>query len=148
MSYSYNRKSFESSSSSALAIPILLESYCLCVRIELALKEHLRLMNSSRNGGHDIPNLLQQLSISLLGPDRAKCNALMIQFQNSIGRLWFQGISGSPCQVPNKSYPNIRYIRHNSDWPSPHSTDMDIENMNRTVKDLGYFLYASAGVDL
>ena len=62
MDYDYNRKAFRSVSK-AVGIEPLAAAYSSCVLLELSLKQHLALISSTGNGGHNLPYLLQRVGL-------------------------------------------------------------------------------------
>lgn len=103
--------------------------YAGLVLTELALKEHLNLLSTPNNKGHDIPSLLLRLSTKVASHHRHVCNQLSAALGNALAALWCQSGKGTPCLAPRSSYPYIRYLRHDSDWPSDHSSSADLATL-------------------
>jgi hypothetical protein len=138
MDYDYNRAAFRTVCQSSGIHPLALK-YCSCVLLELSLKQHLNLTSTSGNGGHNLPEL-----VALLGNQhpryRMSCNALQQQLANSLRRLQSQGKRGQAGSIPSRSYPNMRYLRHSSDWAVDCSTDQDLISLLSLVQRLNSFL--------
>ncbi|WP_369914797.1 hypothetical protein AB8810_20580 [Xanthomonas sp. NCPPB 3005] len=141
--YSYNRDGFTSAGAHHLKA-----AYCNLVAIELALKEFLGKINTRSNGGHNVPDLLQQYA-SGAGPGNAgNVNALATQLSGALNALWCQDRGGIAVNVPASCYPYLRYLRHNSDgWESDYSTDDDMQNLANIVSSTRALL-KTAGVML
>lgn len=146
MTYAFNRSQFlQICGGGGTAIPPLAVAYCSLVLIELSLKDHLRLVSGTGNGGHDLPTLMNQLGTGLRGADKGTCNSLSTQLQNALSRMWCQGRQGRPQRVPSHSYPYIRYLRHVSGWPADRSTDADLAHLISVIASIRHFLAARIG---
>lgn len=135
----YNRTAFHSMLAS-IGVPTLLRAYCGMVVLELALKDRLGLVNI----GHDIPEMLHRLSSG--NPSlRAALNVLRSDLTNKLAKLYATKIDGTTVRVSPQSYPNVRYLRHTSDWPNDASTDDEIEELRICVDQVRAFLKSKAG---
>jgi len=144
MDYDYNRRAFRSVCS-ANGIEPLAAAYCGCILLELSLKQYLALCTSGGNGGHNLPDLL--LRVGLRNPSHtATLNSLQRQLAGSLRILFSQGKDGLPTPVPTSSYPFIRYLRHDSDWGTSNSSDVDITLLTNVLQRITSFLTASLGV--
>lgn len=132
MSYGYNRAAFKAVRIQA-GLPPLVVSYCSLVVAELALKEHLGLINTAAHCGHDLPNLLDRLRPST-GGARKSLAAMKTQFRHKLARLRCQTRSGTPGFVLEQNYPDLRYIRHTEDWPGDSSSDEEVRQL-KTMTD-------------
>jgi hypothetical protein len=142
--YAYNRASFGG------APTALTRAYCRCVALELALKEELALIGGSGNGGHDVPSLLLQYANAklALSPLKAQVNVLAGQLSSRLSALWCQDRYGVPIKVKAKSYPFMRYLRHQSDgWLPQYSSDADVQSVEATVGAI-WLALKGAGVAL
>lgn len=146
MDYEYNRKAFRAFRN-AQSTEILPHVYLSCILLELALKQYLGLVKHTGNGGHNLPRLLQQLSIRH-PRQKIVCDALMISLGNCLSSLYCQGKSGQPQRVPASSYPHLRYIRHTSDWQTEASTDDEIRNLKGIVDRIVNHLSKSVNISL
>lgn len=146
MPYEYNRKAFAMMQSIPGAPP-LLSAYSVLVCIELFLKERLPAGAVNQQNGHDVPSLLHILAGTLGTPHQATLQALSVKLGNHISILWSEGFSGSKL-VPSRSYPYIRYLRHDSEWGVPHSTDAELLNLNAIAGQVKFHLSQATGVAL
>jgi hypothetical protein len=145
MSYSYNRTAFShgridiTSTSSAL-----LSAYVRLVSIEMILINHLRYIGCLVKNSHDVPDLLDELKAYLTGSELSVLTSLETQLLSAMGRLWCQGKSKiAPC--PRHSYPYIRYVRIDSDFPTECSTHADVEDFESVAQQLQMFLFSVTG---
>lgn len=132
MNYAYNRTAFRSVCDTPGVHP-LATAYCHCVLMELSLKQYLAVSASPVNEGHDLPTLIQRVGLKnrrYLG----FCNALQRQLADALRGLHSQGKDGGACIIPSRSYPHLRYLRHESNWPSPCNSDTDIDALNNLLK--------------
>jgi hypothetical protein len=120
MPHTYNRTAFQYGMASANALLIL---YCSLVDLELALKDHFSVVGW-RNG-HAIIDWVAELGEA----------ALAAQLANGLGRLRCTARDGSLSQVLGNSYPDVRYLRHESDWPG-FSTDAELRDVLGIVADI------------
>jgi hypothetical protein len=146
MDYDYNRKAFRSVRATIDA-ELLVSAYNTCILLELSLKQHLNLCSTSGNGGHNLPYLLQRIG-SQHGKYLAVCNVLQKQLGDSLHALFSQGRDGKARSVPSDSYPHIRYLRHESDWPSQRSSDADLRRLNGVLQRITSWLITTVKVDL
>lgn len=125
----------------------LVRVYSACILIELSLKEHLGLVTTSGNGGHNLPALIHQLGLTVPA-HAAACNALKTQLTTALGQFYSQGINGQPQPVPASSYPYLRYVRHSADWSTSCCLDADIINLGTLVDRIIHFLQHDVGVSV
>ena len=133
MPYVYNRGAFKAGSDNAL--PILLRTYCALVTLELGLKDYLGLTDSPGNGGHDLPDLLNQVKrvdSRLVG----SINSFQTQLRNRLSSVRCQGKAGEAQSVPARSYPHLRYVRHQQDWAADFSSNAQLHAVHTTVTKL------------
>lgn len=128
MEYDYNRNAFRTVTTATGVAPLVV-AYCSCVLLELSIKQHLGMVSAGSNSGHNLPYLVQRLGL-IHSRYRPVCNALQMQLGDALRNLHSQGKNGAPRPVPSDSYPYIRYLRHNSDWIPPSSSDADITALN------------------
>jgi len=143
MSYQYNINAFRLTGSTGFSP--LLTAYSLLVCIELFLKERLPAGTVNSKNGHDVPVLLHMFAANLQPPHQASIQALSVTLGNSIGVLWSEGLSGS-TKIPSRSYPYMRYLRHQSEWPAPHSSDGDLHSLQAIVGQVHFQLAQATGV--
>ena len=148
MSYAYNKATFRSARASAGA-PALLRIYCSLVVMELGLKEYLGLMNTPQNAGHDVPRLLTLFQVQLPATNysRVMLGVKITQMRGRMSKMYCQGKDGNCQFLPAESYPYLRYVRHDSDWPNSNCADADIDSLGTVVEDVFSFLKRS-GVPL
>jgi hypothetical protein len=137
MSYGYNRNAFQAGCSGGL--PLLLRTYCALVSLELNLKDFLGLVESSDNGGHDLPWLLGQVKARQPALS-ASINSIQTQLRHRLSEIRCQGRAGVAQSIPAQSYPHLRYMRHRNDWPIDSSTDAHLNAVHTTLQKLGSVL--------
>jgi len=128
MEYYYNRNAFRTATNAPGVAPLVL-AYCSCILLELSIKQHLGMVSAGSNSGHNLPYLVQRLGLTY-SRYRPLCSALQMQLGDALRNLHSQGKDGAPRAIPSDSYPYIRYLRHNSDWAAPSSSDADIMALN------------------
>jgi hypothetical protein len=151
MGYTFNRAAFRRVLPITPSTATLLDVYAALVLIELALKEHLNLLSTNQNRGHDVPSLLLRVANNLpaaFAHHKHVCNQLSVSLGDAIAALWCQGTNGAACKAPRSSYPYIRYLRHDSDWPPDHSTSANLVSLATQVARTSSFLKGSIGVSL
>ncbi len=146
MHYDYNRTAFRSVSVATGVAPLAM-AYCSCVLLELSLKQHLGLVATRGNGGHDLPTLIQRLGLAH-SHHRATCSSLQAQLSRVLVSLHSQGRDGTARAVPSSSYPYMRYLRHSSDWGNSANSDAEIATLLSVVKRITFFLKNSVGVGI
>lgn len=131
--YGYNRNAFSTLNSNEMAA-----TYCKLIVLELALKERLGYINDSRNGGHDLPKLLQEfLQINPALAGSSALTAQITQLRSALSGIWCQGRKGTAERVPAHSYPNIRYLRHQSDgWGAQYSGTAELSTLSLVVSNI------------
>lgn len=146
MNYTYNRAAFRSVCDTPGVHP-LADAYCTCVLLELSLKQYLTSTGPLVDHGHDLPTLLQRVGLKHTRYTFA-CNALQRQIADALRSLRSQAKDGSPCSIPSRSYPYLRYLRHDSDWPAPSSSDAEISALNGLLKRALDLLRKQIGVNV
>jgi hypothetical protein len=146
MPYQYNRRSFLNPTTSA-GTTLLSAAYLRLVGIELLLKEKLPPGAVNHNNGHDIPTLLHTFASGLPHPHSASLQALSVPLANGIANLWCEGFNGHRA-VPARSYPYMRYLRHDSEWSAPNSPDSDIQTLLVVIQQIQHQLTQATGVQL
>jgi len=101
----------------------LLEVYGQMVVIELALKDRAQ----QWRGGHDVPAMITELNISGL-------NALAVQLSSELAAQHCTDASGN-SSIVNK-FPDLRYLRHESDFGTGNSTDCGLQRLLSVVQDV------------
>lgn len=119
---------------------MLLKAYSAMVCLELFLKEHLPTVGQTPLQNHNVPDMLKLLALSLPQPKAATFNSLSMQLSGKLSSLWCEDKVGGACRVRATCYPFVRYIRHSSDWPAPHSTDTDVEDLFSVIAQILYEL--------
>lgn len=133
MRHTYNKAAF---TSGAISTNSLLSLYCSLVVLELALKEHLYQTSPNWKTGHRIIDWLNELGET----------SLSMQLSTKLSALYCTALSGTEVSVRPDKYPDIRYIRHESDFPGK-STDTQIKDALDIIKDIRTSLIAK-GVKL
>lgn len=145
MSYNYNRTAFShgrndiTNTSSAL-----LSAYVRLVSMEMVLIHYLNHLGTNVPNDHNVPNLLDELKAYLTGAELSTLGSLQTQLLGAMNRLWCQGKSSiRPC--PRNSYPYIRYVRIDTDFPTQCSTHADIVDFESVVQQIQMFLFSVTG---
>jgi hypothetical protein len=112
----------------------LLALYCALVRLELALKDHDA---SFRRKGHDVCGMLENLGIA---------TALVVQLRTRLQTLQCVRLDGGSGTVRPDRYPDLRYLRHASDFPG-ESTTQQLEHALDVLRDIEDEL-TSRGIEL
>lgn len=119
MGHRYNIAAFEAVR--AEGNPPLVRLYCGLVVIELALKDG----RSPWQSGHDVASMLAEIGET----------SLSVQLRGRIGELKCTAKDGTEAPVGPSQYPNIRYIRHESDFPGT-VMDIDLNTALAVVADI------------
>ena len=146
MNYDYNRKAFRSVCA-ASGIEPLATSYCACILLELSLKQHLNLVSTVSNSGHDLSALILRLG-QAHRKHAATCNSLQSQLGYALRNLYSQGRNGVARTVPPNSYPHIRYLRHSSDWLSDCSSDVEVVALKSLLQRIITYFSYTIGVNV
>lgn len=132
MTHHYSRRVF----GQARTITPLLECYTSLVAIELTLKDEL----NNVGGNHDVVTLtatfLQQFPTNTraLRTQVKNIENAKVELQKRLKDIKFTGKQGQ--QDSNaKQYPNLRYIRHTSEYPGT-TTDNDLIYLRAAVRSL------------
>lgn len=104
--------------------------------LELFLKEYLPTVGQVVPQNHDVPHMLKLLAQALPQSSAANFNSLSMQLDGGLASLWCEEKGGGARKVKATSYPYVRYLRHSSDWPKPHSTDGDIANLFAVIQQI------------
>jgi hypothetical protein len=136
MPYTFNRLIFRSALAAGTSLPVLLRVYSAMVCLELFLKEHLPTVGQATPKNHNIPEMLRLLAQTLPPHSAATLNSLSIQLSGKLASLWCVGKTGCPDKVRATTYPDVRYLRHSSDWPSPHSSDTEVADLFGVVSQI------------
>lgn len=119
VAHKYNRTAFlavaDDRSSS-----MLLRLYSALVAVEFGLKDG----QPAWLGGHDVPNLLAN----------ANEQSLSAQLQGKLAALRCTSIQGSDTAVRADKYPDLRYLRHENDFPGC-SKEKEVEDAFEVAKD-------------
>lgn len=131
MPHQYNRNAFQSVVAGS---SLLLRLYCSLVGLELAIKDHFN--SGGWRAGHRIADWVAELGEA----------ALAVQLTTRLAALQCTSRDGSAAPVAANTYPDVRYLRHVTDFPGT-STDTAIEDALQVVVDIKTAL-AAAGVTL
>ncbi len=121
MPHSYNHKAFDVGRTSTSG---LLSLYCSLVLIELALKDRA----ASWMRGH----LLAQW---LTNEADAGLTSLTLQLSSNLAQMKCTDRSGGSSGINLDAYPDIRYFRHESDFPG-ETTDAQLKLCLELVRDI------------
>jgi hypothetical protein len=134
MAHLYNRNAFANGIS--LSAP-LLSTYCQLCCVEMLLVQYLNRNGIPQKGTHDIPVLLTTLaSQSGIKPsDVGTINGLSSELMTKLTALKCQGVK-SIGNVRASQYPDMRYVRHDSDFATQSSTTSDITALQAHVQHI------------
>jgi len=110
--------------------------YCSLVVLELSIKDHLYKSGSWRKGHRIIDWLTTDLGETSLGT----------QLDSKLSASCCTCINGTEVNVSADRYPDIRYLRHENDFPGK-STDTQLKEVLDIIKDIRISL-ASKGITL
>lgn len=130
MPHTFNRAAFASGRNFGSPLLVL---YCSLVVIELALKDRKPTWES----GHYILQFLNELNVAGL-------TALTAQLENQLFTLTCTDKGGNSAPVAGDKYPDLRYLRHETDFPG-ESTDTNIVSSVQITQDILQLL-AGAGI--
>lgn len=119
MPHTYNRDAFRAGATSG---SLLLNLYTSLVVIELAIKDHVL----PRPSGHKVADWI--------GNDFGE-SALSVQLRNKLGAIYCTDSRGDEATVDANGYPDLRYIRHEVDYPKK-STDAQLNAALQVVHDI------------
>ncbi len=105
----------------------LLQLYCRFVALELALKDLGVPKAQFQQGGHNVFRAIDSLSTI---PNPVKTSLATIQTQ--LSRLFCD----DGRRVTPEKYPDLRYLRHTSDFTTDASTDADLNEALRLINAL------------
>lgn len=132
----YNQKSFQAGRSDSS--DLLLCLYCSLVELELAIKEYYFHQPGGKwTDGHCIIDWLTDLGEASLGK----------QLKDELEDLYCTNRKGSQTKVKANKYPDIRYLRHEKDFPG-ESTDHQLKEALGFVRDIRISLINNKGIDL
>ena len=120
MPHLYNRTAFQSV---AAGSNVLLSLYCSLVALEVGIKDHFS--GVGWRSGHRIEDWVSELGEA----------ALAVQLSTRLAVLQCTDRSGNVAPVAANSYPDIRYIRHVTDFVGS-STDAQINDALQVVCDI------------
>lgn len=135
-SYDYNKKSFKFGDPGNL----LLTLYCKLICLELFLKERIPNFND-----HNVPDKLVEFT-----SNHSPTITIGVNLGSELRKLYcsdkFNPLTGR--NVPQNSYPHMRYLRHESDFPAGTtqvSSDEDlkqcltlVDQIYKVLKQNGY----------
>jgi hypothetical protein len=104
--------------------------------LELAIKDHFHQSGSWKRGHCIIDWLTTDLDETSLGT----------QLDTKLSALYCTARDGSEAPVAANSYPDIRYLRHETDFPGK-STDSQLKEALEIIKDIKTSLI-SRGISL
>jgi hypothetical protein len=134
MPHSYNQQSFQIGASNS-SNPLLC-LYCSLVVLELSIKDHFYRSGSWRTGHNIIDWLTTDLGETSLGT----------QLDSKLSALYCTYKDGTEVNVVANRYPDIRYLRHENDFPGK-STDTQLKEALDIIKDIRISL-TSKGITL
>jgi hypothetical protein len=134
MPHSYNKNSFQVGGSN-FSNPLLC-LYCSLVVLELSIKDHFHQSGSWKTGHHIIDWLTNDLCETSLGS----------QLDSKLSALYCTHRDGTEVNVDANRYPDIRYLRHETDFPGK-STDTQLQEALEIIKDIRTSLI-SKGINL
>jgi hypothetical protein len=134
MPHSYNQQSFKLGMANQ-SNPLLC-LYCSLVVLELAIKDHFRQSGSWKRGHCIIDWLTNDLGETSLGT----------QLESKLSALYCTHRDGSEVNVDANRYPDIRYLRHETDFLGK-STDNQLKEALEIIKDIKTSLI-SRGISL
>ncbi len=134
MPHSYNQQSFKVGGADP-SNPLLC-LYCSLVVLELAIKDHFHQSGSWKTSHCIIDWLTTDLGETSLGA----------QLESKLSALYCTHRDGSEVNVVANRYPDIRYLRHETDFPGK-STDSQLNEALDIVKDIKTRLI-SMGINL
>lgn len=114
------------------------------VCLELFLKDHLAATGARPTPDHDVPSLLQELG-RRKPSHTGVLNSLSAQLMTALSALWCETRSGAPGKVRPKSYPDMRYLRHDTDWPSKCSADAELLKLDAAVSKIEHSIKQATG---
>ena len=120
MPHAYNRVAFQSL---AAGSNVLLCLYCSLVALELGIKDHFA--GAGWRNGHRIVDWISELGET----------ALSVQLANELGALMCTARDGNAAPVVGNSYPDLRYLRHASDFAGS-TTDAQIQQALGVLTDI------------
>ncbi len=125
MPHSYNQQSFKTGASDS-SNPLLC-LYCSLIVLELSIKDHFHRSGSgSWKTGHNIIDwLTNELGETSLGT----------QLDSKLSALYCTCRDGTEVNVVANRYPDIRYLRHENDFPGK-STDDQLREVLEIIKDI------------
>ncbi|MFN7348921.1 MAG: hypothetical protein ACK5S7_08205, partial [Dolichospermum sp.] len=123
MPHSYNKNSFQVGGSN-FSNPLLC-LYCSLVVLELSIKDHFHQSGSWKTGHRIIDWLTNDLCETSLGS----------QLDSKLSALYCTHRDGTEVNVDANRYPDIRYLRHETDFPGK-STDTQLQEALEIIKDI------------
>uniref|UniRef100_B8HZP8 HEPN domain-containing protein n=1 Tax=Cyanothece sp. (strain PCC 7425 / ATCC 29141) TaxID=395961 RepID=B8HZP8_CYAP4 len=123
MLHTYNQQSFKVGGTDPRNPLLCL--YCSLVVLELAIKDYLHQSGPWRKGHCIIDWLTTDLGETSLGT----------QLESKLSALYCTYRDGSEVNVDANRYPDIRYLRHETDFPGK-STDSQLKEALEIIKDI------------
>ncbi|MFQ4139253.1 hypothetical protein PGN35_023355 [Nodosilinea sp. PGN35] len=124
MLHNYNQNAFQVGAASS-DTPLLC-LYCSLVVLELSIKDYLYHQSGLWKRGHCIVDwLTHELGETSLG----------VQLQDKLANLSCTYKDGSEVPIDANRYPDLRYLRHEDDFPGK-STDIQLGEVLEIVKDI------------
>ncbi|SRR5216684_1330948 len=120
MPHNYNRAAFHGLPAGS---NVLLSLYCSLVALELAIKDHFAAVGWRI--GHRVADWVTELGEA----------ALAVQLSNRLAALQCTGKGGNVVPATANSYPDIRYLQHESDFVGM-SNDAQIQQALQVVIDI------------
>lgn len=133
----YNVRSFRTACAD-VGMPPFIRAYCGLMVIELAVKDVLNCHGLK----HDVQRMLQRLAQNHPHAKKAKpaLNSLNSKLSNMLSSLPCQTVANGIGTVRPSVFPDLRYVRHETDWPTNSCSEKDLENLRRHVDQLRHFL--------
>ncbi len=123
MPHSYNTQAFRLT----VAQNGLLELYCALVVLEISLKDRM----TTWSGNHDVPEFVTRAGETALGQ----------RLRTALVGLWCTDRWGGEAHVAAERYPDLRYLRHESDFAGKTS-DRELLAVLQIVRDIEAVLRA------
>ncbi len=120
MPHAYNRRAFGSLITNG---ELLIALYSGLVRIELALKDHDAVCRGMQ---HDLVRMLQSVGVSA---------PVQLALQTVVAALACTDRAGGEKQVSIQKYPDVRYVRHETDFPGK-VTDVQLAAAIAILRDV------------
>ncbi len=142
MEHRFNRRAFGTVDRSATNP--LLESYAVLVAVELALKDALWSADGQWRKLHGVAKFAQDLIDSahaqatppvVYERNWKRLQDASIALKEKLSRLVCTDKKGNLSLVGDQ-FPNVRYLRHEDDFPADFSTSTDVEELRIATREL------------